>query len=70
MAKYKSICHTHSTYAVAWSQSLKPVPILGTTHADHLMKKSLVPPMSDSLILGDYEHNTGVQIVNYFEKIV
>ena len=65
----KSICHTHSTYAVAWSQSLKSVPILGTTHADHLTEEiPCTPPMSDSLILGDYEYNTGVQIVNYFEK--
>ena len=64
-----SICHTHSTYAVGWAQSLTSVPILGTTHADHLTQN--IPctlPMSDKLIKGDYEHNTGVQIVNHFSK--
>ncbi|MBK5201928.1 MAG: class II aldolase/adducin family protein, partial [Spirochaetaceae bacterium] len=29
------ICHTHSSYATAWAQSMYSVPILGTTHADH-----------------------------------
>lgn len=64
-----SICHTHSTYAVGWAQSLKPVPIFGTTHADHLTKEiPCTEPMEDSLIKGDYEINTGVQIVNHFSK--
>src|ERR1700754_1687102 len=30
------IVHTHSTYATAWAQSLRCIPIFGTTHADHL----------------------------------
>ena len=64
-----SICHTHSTYAVGWAQSLQPVPIFGTTHADHLTKEiPCTEPMEDSLIKGDYEINTGVQIVNHFSK--
>ena len=65
----KSICHTHSTHAVGWAQSLMSVPILGTTHADHLTKEiPCTPPMDDKLILGDYEKNTGIQIVNHFKK--
>ena len=64
-----SICHTHSTYAVGWSQSLNSVPVLGTTHADHLTKEiPCTKPMPDSLIKGDYEINTGIQIVNHFLK--
>jgi len=64
-----SICHTHSTYAVGWSQSLNSVPVLGTTHADHLTKEiPCTKPMPDSLIKGDYEINTGIQIVNHFSK--
>ena len=64
-----SICHTHSTYAVGWSQSLNSVPIFGTTHADHLTKEiPCTEPMEDSLIKGDYEINTGVQIVNHFNN--
>lgn len=62
-----SICHTHSTYAVSWAQSLNSIPVLGTTHADHLTKEiPCTEPMEDSLIKGDYELNTGVQIVNHF----
>ena len=64
-----SICHTHSTYAVGWSQSLNSVPVFGTTHADHLTKEiPCTKPMEDSLIRGDYEINTGVQIVNHFTE--
>lgn len=64
-----SICHTHSTYAVGWAQSLQNVPILGTTHADHLTKEiPCTEVMEDDLIIGDYEFNTGVQIINHFNK--
>ena len=67
--KINSICHTHSTYAVGWSQSLMSVPILGTTHADHLTKEiPCTAPMDDSLIEGDYELNTGIQIFKHFEN--
>ena len=61
----KSIVHTHSTYATAWAQSQKDLPILGTTHADHTRYD--IPctlPMSDEMIQGDYEHQTGFQILN------
>lgn len=68
-SKINSICHTHSTYSVGWSQSLQNVPLLGTTHADHLTEDiPCTSPMDDSLIEGDYELNTGVQIVNHFNK--
>jgi L-ribulose-5-phosphate 4-epimerase len=29
------IVHTHSTYATAWAQTQRDIPIYGTTHADH-----------------------------------
>lgn len=65
----KSICHTHSTYAVGWAQSLKNVDIFGTTHADHLTTSiKCTPLMSDELIKGDYELNTGIQIIEFFES--
>lgn len=64
-----SICHTHSTYAVGWSQSLQNVPIYGTTHADHLTKDiPCTGTLEDSLIKGNYELNTGIQIVNHFDN--
>ncbi len=33
--KIGGIAHTHSTYATAWAQSQRDIPIFGTTHADH-----------------------------------
>ncbi len=61
------ICHTHSTYAVSWAQAQRDIPIMGTTHADYLTNDiPCAPPMSDELIQGDYEHNTGQQILDCF----
>lgn len=63
------IVHTHSTYATAWAQSLTDLPILGTTHADHLaMDVPCTQPMDDDKIKGDYEYETGRQIVSEFEN--
>lgn len=63
-----AIVHTHSTYATAWAQSLRDIPILGTTHADHnTVPIPCAPPMSDEMIKGDYEHETGFQILKCFE---
>lgn len=63
------VCHTHSTYAVAWAQAMSPIPNLGTTHADHLTKSIPVTEvMSDEMIERDYELETGHQILNLFKK--
>ncbi len=63
------ICHTHSTYAVSWAQAQMDIPIFGTTHADHLtVDIPCAPPMSDALIQGNYEHNTGQQILDCFAE--
>jgi L-ribulose-5-phosphate 4-epimerase len=59
------IVHTHSTYAVSWAQAQKDIPLLGTTHADHLaFDIPCAPVMDDKMIKGDYEHETGNQIIN------
>lgn len=63
------IVHTHSTYGTAWAQSQRDIPIYGTTHADHLTTDiPCAPPMSDEMIEGDYEYQTGFQIMNCFEE--
>ena len=63
------IAHTHALYSVAWAQSLRDIPIFGTTHADHLTQDvPCAPPLDDSLIKGDYEHNTGKQIFDCFNN--
>src|SRR6266513_143203 len=36
--KVGSIVHTHSTYATAWAQSQRAIPVYGTTHADHTIE--------------------------------
>ncbi|GAB3174512.1 L-ribulose-5-phosphate 4-epimerase [Telluribacter humicola] len=64
------ICHTHSTHAVAWAQAMRPIPNLGTTHADHLVASVPVTDvMSDEAIKGDYEHETGLQILDKFKEL-
>jgi L-ribulose-5-phosphate 4-epimerase len=58
------IVHTHSTYATAWAQTLLDIPIFGTTHADHTtVDIPCAPPMDDKMIQGDYEYETGFQIM-------
>ena len=62
------IVHTHSTYATAWAQTQQDIPILGTTHADHLaVDIPCAPVMSDEMIKGDYEYQTGFQILEAFK---
>lgn len=61
------ITHTHSTYATAWAQSQRDIPIFGTTHADHLTTNiPCAPPMDDVKIKGNYEYETGFQIIDHF----
>lgn len=58
------IVHTHSTYATAWAQALRDIPIYGTTHADHnTVDIPCAPPMNDEMIQGNYEYQTGFQII-------
>jgi len=64
------IVHTHSTYGTAWAQAQKAIPIYGTTHADHLtVDIPCAPPMDDAMIKGNYEYETGFQIMNHFESL-
>lgn len=64
-----AIVHTHSTYATAWAQSLRDIPNYGTTHADHTVSDvPCAPPMDDKTIAGDYEFETGHQILNCLKE--
>ena len=63
------IAHTHSTYATSWAQAQRDIPIFGTTHADHnTVDIPCAPPMSDEMIKGNYEYETGFQIINCFKE--
>lgn len=67
--KIGGIVHTHSTYATAWAQSLRDIPIYGTTHADHnTCDIPCAAPMDDKMIEGNYEYQTGFQIMQALEE--
>jgi L-ribulose-5-phosphate 4-epimerase len=64
------VAHTHSEFATAWAQAEKPIPCLGTTHADYFHGPV---PVTDRLsaqeIHGDYERETGVVICRAFAQL-
>lgn len=63
------IVHTHSTYATSWAQAQRDIPIFGTTHADHnTVNIPCAAPMNDAMIKGNYEYETGFQIIRCFEE--
>jgi L-ribulose-5-phosphate 4-epimerase len=67
--KIGGICHTHSAHATAWAQSQRDIPIFGTTHADYnTVDIPCAPPMSDEMIKGNYEYETGFQVLNCFKE--
>ncbi len=58
------IVHTHSTWATAWAQAQREIPLLGTTHADlcpHAIP--LTRPLTAKEIEEDYEGATGVVLI-------
>jgi L-ribulose-5-phosphate 4-epimerase len=57
----EGICHTHSPWASAWAQAQRPVPPLGTTHADHFYGPiPCTRALTADEIAGSYEHATGL----------
>jgi L-ribulose-5-phosphate 4-epimerase len=63
------IVHTHSTYATSWAQAQRDIPIFGTTHADYnTIDIPCALPMDDDMIKGNYEYETGFQIINCFKE--
>ncbi len=61
------IVHTHSLHATAWAQGGRPLPALGTTHADYF--HGPVPCtrlLTKREIENDYELNTGRLIARTF----
>ncbi|MEU1515214.1 L-ribulose-5-phosphate 4-epimerase AraD [Streptomyces sp. NPDC005811] len=62
------VTHTHSTHAVAFAQARRPIPVLGTTHADTF--NGPVPVTADltpEQCAHDYEFNTGQVIVDLLD---
>ena len=66
-AKIGGVVHTHSVNATAFAQAGKPIPALGTTHADFCY--GAVPctrELSSAEVENEYEKNTGLVIAEYF----
>jgi L-ribulose-5-phosphate 4-epimerase len=64
-----AIAHTHSVYATSWAQAIRDIPIYGTTHADHnTVDIPCANPMTDEAIRGNYEYETGFQIMQCFAE--
>jgi L-ribulose-5-phosphate 4-epimerase len=61
------VVHTHSEFATAWAQAQRPIPCLGTTHADYFHGEvPVTPPLTAEEINTEYERNTGLVICRYF----
>jgi L-ribulose-5-phosphate 4-epimerase len=64
------VVHTHSRHATAWAQARRPLPCLGTTHADYFHGEvPCTEVITDAQIALDYEEQTAVQIIDAFRKI-
>ncbi|GAP67795.1 L-ribulose 5-phosphate 4-epimerase [Bacteroidales bacterium 6E] len=64
------IVHTHSHWATAWAQAGRPIPALGTTHADYFYGD--VPctrPLTKEEVESAYEAETGKVIVETFRNL-
>lgn len=64
------VAHTHSAFATAWAQAERPIPSLGTTHADYFFGPVPVTArLTDEEIEGDYVRNTGLAICRRFGEL-
>ncbi|MCK4922856.1 MAG: L-ribulose-5-phosphate 4-epimerase [Bacteroidales bacterium] len=64
------VVHTHSTYATAWAQAGKSIPIIGTTHADYFSHDiPCTSDMSSAEVEKDYEKETGNSIIKTFKNL-
>ena len=63
------VVHTHSEFATSWAQAGRPIPCLGTTHADSFHGPV---PITEALLAEEvaeaYELNTGAVIIRLFRR--
>jgi len=63
------IVHTHSRWATTFAQAHRPVPALGTTHADDFHGEiPCTRPLTAAEIAGEYELETGNVIIETFRS--
>ncbi|GIN56092.1 L-ribulose-5-phosphate 4-epimerase [Lederbergia ruris] len=64
------VVHTHSPWATSWAQAKRPIPALGTTHADYYYGEIPVTrPLTQQEIEQAYELETGNVIIETFENL-
>jgi L-ribulose-5-phosphate 4-epimerase len=64
------VTHTHSAHATMFSQAGSGLPCFGTTHADHFYGTvPLVRALTPDEVKKDYEHYTGVAIVECLREL-
>jgi L-ribulose-5-phosphate 4-epimerase len=64
------VVHTHSPHATAWAQACRPIPCLGTTHADHFNGPVPVArPLRPDELADEYELRTGEVIAETVEGL-
>ncbi len=65
-----AIVHTHSTHAVAWAQACRPIPVYGTTHADHFYGPiPCTRVLTQQEVESAYEKETGKVIVDAMKDL-
>ena len=64
------VVHTHSFHATAWAQAARPIPNLGTTHADVFHTDvPVTDEIPDDRIREAYEESTGISIIETFRRL-
>jgi L-ribulose-5-phosphate 4-epimerase len=62
------VVHTHSEFATAWAQACRPIPFLGTTHADYFHGPvPVTEPLTEAEVNEAYVRNTGAVIARRFK---
>ncbi|MDR3772246.1 MAG: L-ribulose-5-phosphate 4-epimerase AraD [Terracidiphilus sp.] len=62
-----AVVHTHSEFATSWAQAGRPIPCLGTTHADYFHGPvPVTDPLTAEEVAEAYVRNTGAVIVRRF----
>jgi L-ribulose-5-phosphate 4-epimerase len=63
------IVHTHSEFATSWAQAGRPIPCLGTTHADYFHGPvPVTEPLTAEEVAEGYVRNTAAVIVRRFRS--
>ena len=63
------VVHTHSEFATSWAQAGRPLPCLGTTHADYFHGPvPVTEPLTAEEVAEAYVRHTGAVIVRRFRR--